>query len=281
MFSCPGIPESTPSPGGSVEGLKHALKIHTDGMEMEWVQRVPDHGKTASELRKIKEESGCALTAHGPYYINLNSLEDGKIEMSIKRIMKTARVGSACGCTSFTFHAAFMMGQNPKEVHKKVVSHLKSIQALIESEKLPIKMRPELTGKPSAWGSLEELLDACAQIPGMEPCIDWSHLRARTGGRFNSRDEFRWILKEYSSVLGDRSLHDMHMHTGGIVFGPKGERHHLPIRESDTNYKDLLRTFREFDIRGVCVTETPEIERDTLLLKRSYRQLQGRAAHAL
>jgi deoxyribonuclease-4 len=61
---------------------------------------------------------------------------------------------------------------------------------------------------------------------------------------------------------------------GGIEYGPKGERNHLPIRESDFNYKDLLRTFKEFDIRGVAVAETPVLEQDTLLLKRAYARVK-------
>jgi deoxyribonuclease-4 len=148
------------------------------------------------------------------------------------------------------------------------------IQKTIRTRKWSIKMRPELTGKESQWGSLEELLEASQDVPGVEPCIDWAHLHARTVGKFNSRDEFRAVLKDYESVLGLKGLRDMHMHLGGIVWGPRGEREHLPVKKGDLKYKDLLRCFKEFDLRGVVVAETPELERDTLLLKRSYRMLK-------
>jgi len=273
-FVVAGSPESTPTPGGTYAGLKHALKIGCDGMEIEWVHQVGINEKTAGKVRAIREESGCALTAHGPYYINLNSREDEKIEASYERILKTARMGSMAGCTSFTYHAAFIMGDDRTSVHKKVIGHLKKIQKKIDTEKLGIKMRPELTGKPSAWGSIEELLTASEAVPGLEPCIDWAHLHARTGGKYNTRGEFRAVVKDYISVLGEESLNDMHMHVTGIAFTAKGEKHHLEIRKSGVNYKDLLRTFKEFDMKGVVVAETPVLERDTLFLKRSYRQIK-------
>lgn len=273
-FLVAGQPESTPSPGGTLVGLRHALDIGCDGMEIEWVRRVGVNPKTARKVREVRESTGCALTAHGPYYINLNSREDAKIEASIGRILKTARMGAMCGCTSFTFHAAFLMGDERSIVHRQVVGILKDVQKTIRKEKLAIKMRPELTGKDSSWGSLEELLTLSQAVPGIEPCIDWAHLYARTVGRFNTRDEFRAVLKDYAGALGDESLNDMHMHVTGIVFTEKGEKHHMSIRESRFNYKDLLRTFREFDVKGVAVAETPVLERDTLMLKRSYRRVR-------
>ena len=273
-FLVAGQPESTPSPGGTLVGLRHALDIGCDGMEIEWVRRVGVNPKTARKVREVRESTGCALTAHGPYYINLNSREDAKIEASIGRILKTARMGAMCGCTSFTFHAAFLMGDERSIVHRQVVGILKDVQKTIRKEKLAIKMRPELTGKDSSWGSLEELLTLSQAVPGIEPCIDWAHLYARTVGRFNTREEFRAVLKDYAGALGDESLNDMHMHVTGIVFTEKGEKHHMSIRESRFNYKDLLRTFREFDVKGVAVAETPVLERDTLMLKRSYRRVR-------
>jgi len=242
-------------------------------MEIEWVHQVAIKNDTADKVMEIRRSSGCALTAHGPYYINLNSRDESKTRKSIDRILKTARTGARCGCTSFTFHAAFLMGDERATVHRRVLEILRYIQRTIESENLDIRMRPELTGKDSSWGSLEELLDVSREIPGIEPCIDWAHLYARTLGRYNTRDEFRAVLRDYASVLGDDGLKDIHMHLTGIAFTPKGEKHHLAIRESRVNYKDLLRTFREFDVRGVVVAESPVLELDTLLLKRSYRHV--------
>jgi deoxyribonuclease-4 len=274
-FLVAGSPLSTPKPYTRLDGLRRALELKCDGMEIEWVQTVAISDQMADQMRELRESTGCGLTAHGPYYINLVSLDDTIIGKSIARILLTARKGARCGCSSFTFHAAFMMGRDRQSVHRDVIGRLAEIQKTIEVEKLGIKMRPELTGKPSQWGSLEELLAMAQEIPGVEPVIDWAHLYARTTGRFNTRDEFRAVLKDYESVLGRDGLNDMHMHLGGINYGPKGEKNHMPLKESKFNYKDLLRTFKEFDVKGVAVAETPVLEEDTLLLKRAYQRLRA------
>ena len=253
--------------------MRQALKLHCDGMEIDWVRRVNVREDTSDELRRIREETRCALTAHAPYFINLNSQDETKLAASIRRILQTARAGARCGCTSFTFHAAFLMKMNREEVNRVVVERLKEIQKMIESEKLGIMMRPELTGKESSWGSLEELLELSRETPAVQPCVDWSHLHARSAGRFNTREEFRAILRDYASALGDQALLNMHMHISGIAYTQKGEKHHLNLRESDMDYRDLLRVLKEFDVRGVLVSESPNLEGDALLLKRAYRQV--------
>jgi len=60
------------------------------------------------------------------------------------------------------------------------------------------------------------------------------------------------------------------MHFSGIAYGPKGEKHHLPLRESEARWKDFLRVLKERSIGGICVCESPLMERDTLLMKRTY-----------
>ncbi len=62
------------------------------------------------------------MTAHAPYYINLASPEEDKVEASIKRILDAARVTNECGGYSVTFHAAFYMGQDKKTVYNLVQS---------------------------------------------------------------------------------------------------------------------------------------------------------------
>ncbi len=65
----------------------------------------------------------------------------------------------------------------------------------------------------------------------------------------------------------------MHIHISGIHYTDKGERHHLPLKESDFNYKDLCKAFKEFKIKGVVISESPIIEADAILMKKTYKKL--------
>ena len=72
---------------------------------------------------------------------------------------------------------------------------------------------------------------------------------------------------QVEKTLGKEGLKNMHIHLSGIHYTEKGERHHLPLQESDMNYKDLLKTLREFKSAGVLISESPIIEKDALLMK--------------
>ena len=50
--------------------LKH---LNLDGMEIEFVHGVRMSDKTRETVKRLSKEKNLLLTAHGPYYINLNS----------------------------------------------------------------------------------------------------------------------------------------------------------------------------------------------------------------
>ena len=82
------------------------------------------------------------------------------------------------------------------------------------------------------------------------PCIDFSHLHARFAGIYNTYDEFSAIFEKLGSELGQYAIDNFHGHLAGIDYGPKGEKKHLILEESDMNYKDLLKVMKEFNVKG-------------------------------
>jgi deoxyribonuclease-4 len=121
-------------------------------------------------------------------------------------------------------------------------------------------------------GSLAETIKLSQDVEQVLPCVDFAHLHARTG-KMNSYDEFCGILAEVEKGLGKKALSEMHIHMSGINYGPKGERNHLELAESDFKYKELMRAFKDFKIKGVVVSESPNIEQDALLMKKTYEAL--------
>ena len=59
----------------------------------------------------------------------------------------------------------------------------------------------------------------------------------------------------------------------GIEYTAKGEKQHLNFEESDFNYKDLLKAFKDFDVKGAIVCESPNIEDDAKLIRDYYYSL--------
>lgn len=268
-FAVAGTPLSTPSPGGTVEGLKHAHSLGITAMELEWVQRVPNNPERMAEIRETAESLGMYLTCHAPYYVNLNSPDKEKLKASIGRVLLALEMAELAGIHSVCVHPAFYLGMDPAVAHENV---RKAVDAIMKKkEKLfpHVNLGLETMGKPTQYGTLEEVLKISKEF-GIYPTLDPAHMHARTNGLVNSTQEWNEMFDLYEEYLGKKSLQTMHMHFSGIAYGPKGEKHHLPFKESDAKWKDFLAVLKNRKIGGVLVSESPLLEEDTLLLQKAY-----------
>ncbi len=272
MFGTAGIPLS--AKGKSVaEGVMEIKKLGLDCMEVEFVYGVRMKNEVARKTGEVSEELDIPLTVHGPYYINLNAQEDDKYEASIKRILDTARKGYLFGARSVTFHGAFRMGKSDAVVSERVRVAITRIIDELAREGVNTVIAPELTGKPTQWGSIDELIELCKTVENVRLCIDFSHHYARNIGTKNSYEDFMEVLDGIESNLGRKYLDNLHMHASGIAYGPKGERNHLFLEKSEFNYKDLVKALHYKKVKGYLICESPAMEEDALLLKNYYHSL--------
>lgn len=255
------------------KGYQRGFEIHDemglDGLEMEFVHgvRISDKSKDAVKA------SGKIITAHAPFYVNLNAREEEKVEASVQRIIETAQVTNELGGYSITYHAGFYLNQDADLVYDKIKAQTKIITDTLNAEGNKIWIRPETTGKATQWGDLNEIIKLSKEFETVLPCVDFSHIHARYNGFWNTYDEFASIFEQIGNELGRVALDNFHAHIAGIEYSAKGEKKHLNLEESDFNYKDLLKAFKDFDVKGVIVCESPNIEDDAKLLKDYYSSL--------
>lgn len=258
---------------GYKEAFKTFADMGLDGMEIEFVHGVKIGEENAKIVRENVQNNGFKITAHAPYYINLNSLEKDKLLASIERIKTTAQVSAELGAVSIVYHAAYYMKKSPEDVYQTVFNAHKNIVKFLEDKNINIYIRPETTGKATQWGNLEEIVRLSKEFKQVLPCVDFSHLHARYNGTHNTYDEFAKILEHIAENLGSEAIENFHGHIAGIAYTPKGERNHLNLLESDMNYKDLLKALKNFNVKGTIVCESPNIETDCKMLKDYYLSL--------
>lgn len=270
-FLTAGMPKSTK--GSYREAFDIIKSMELDGMELEFVHGVRMSDTTRALVKEIRENERFILTAHCPFYINLNSQEEEKVLASINRIIETAQAAHDVGAFSITYHAAYYMGGDKETVYEQVKKCNDLVNTALANEGIEVWVRPETTGKATQWGDLDEVIRLSKEFDMVLPCIDFSHLHARSVGEFNTYDEFCRIFEKIGNELGDSALKVFHGHLAGILYTAKGERSHLNLEESDMNYKDLLKAFKAFDVRGALTCESPNIEIDTKILKDYYLSL--------
>lgn len=271
-FAVAGVPRSTPKPQGTVEGLKHARKLGISAMEIEWVQRVPLHPERMEEIRKVAEELGMYLTCHAPYYINLNSPDWVTLQASKKRVLDALKMSEIAGIKSVCVHPAFYLGMEPKAAFENVRRAVGDIMEQKQKLFPHVNLALETMGKPTQFGTLEEVLKISKEF-GIYPTVDLAHLHARYNGKINSSKEWNEMLDTYQFFLGKSSLKTMHMHFSGIEYTVKGERRHLPLKESDAKWKDFLAVLKARGVGGTVVCESPLLEEDTLKMKKFYETI--------
>jgi deoxyribonuclease-4 len=272
LFGTGGVPLSAES-RSTEAGIERIAELGLGCMEVEFVQGVKMRPEVAVSVGELAARKKIVLTAHGPYYVNLNAVEPQKVHMSKERILQTARIAALFGARSITFHAAFYLKNTPAETYYVVKKHLQQVVNTLRKEGNKVTISPEVTGKPSQFGTLEELLQLSSEIEGVLPCIDFSHWHARTG-KANYYQEFLGVLDQVERKLGRRGLDNMHIHLSGIAYGNKGEIKHLMLADSDLRYAELLKALKDRRAQGVVVCESvPYLEQDALLLQQTYRRL--------
>ncbi|MDY4078803.1 MAG: TIM barrel protein [Clostridium sp.] len=245
-------------------GIEYLHNIGLDAMELPFVRSVNVTDKNRDSILKAKEKCNFYLSAHGSYYINLNAVEEEKKEKSLERIINGAEALNSVNGRSLIFHPGFYLKSSKKETILEIKKNLK---------KLPyfgVDYRLETTGKGSQFGDIDELIEICSEIDTCKLCIDFSHIHARNNGSLKSYEDFAEILNKVRSGLGQEALDDLHIHISGIDYSPKGEKKHLPLKESDFNYEACLKAFIDYNVKGCVICESPILENDALLLKNTY-----------
>ena len=267
-FLTAGVPLRAGNKGYEA-GFQILDEMNLDGLELEFVRGV----RISDKSREAVGTTDKVITAHAPFYVNLNAREEEKVEASVQRIIETADVTNSLGGYSITFHAGFYLGQDAELVYNNIKSQIKIITDTLAESNNKIWIRPETTGKATQWGDLEEIVRLSKEFETVLPCVDFSHLHARYNGISNTYDEFCAIFDKIGTEIGNYALENFHAHIAGIEYGAKGEKKHLNLEESDFNYKDLLKAFKKFDVKGAVICESPNIEDDAKLLKDYYLSL--------
>ncbi|MBA7494067.1 endonuclease 4 [subsurface metagenome] len=271
LFGTGGTPHSAKT-ASTIDGIERIAELELGSMEIEFVQGVRMGEAGARLVAETAAKDEVKLSAHAPYFINFNAHEPEKIRASQDRLLQTARIAALCGAESVVFHTAFYLGDPPEKAYNTVKKYLGETLNQLKRENNRVWIRPEVMGKPSQFGTLEEVLNLSTELEGLAPGIDFAHWHARSG-RFNSYPEFTAILQQVKERLGRAALDNMHIHVSGISYGKKGEIKHLNLKESDFQYAELLQALRDCDAKGLVICESPNREEDALLLQATYNSL--------
>ena len=272
LFGPAGVPNSSPKPD-SVSGIRRVKELGLELNELSFTHGVRMKEEAAAAVKEAAAGCGVRLSVHAPYYINLNSPEKEKVEASKQRLWAALKVGDACGAEYACFHPAYLQGVPAKKVGENVAAAVGELLDKAKGEGLTIKPGPEVTGRVSQWGSLEEILELYLNLgKRVVPVVDFSHVHARGNGGLKTGKDFENVFDVIASF--DKALlGSLRMHVQGIAYSEKGEKRHLDLAESDFDYKAFFRVARGMGVSGTVICESPCREVDALKMKAFYASL--------
>ncbi len=252
-----GIPLSAKGKG-IVRGIKRVSELGLSALELQFGHGVNIGLELAKKAGETAKEEGIRLSVHAPYFINLNSEKEGVVEESKKRLLKSAEIAEAAGAGIVVFHAGFYSGKTGHEAAKTIKENLIDVR-----EKCPenVMLGVETMGKKSSFGTLEEIRIVCGK--GIVPVLDFAHIHAR-GRRLDSRESIQELFDEYERIFSKF----LHAHFTGIVYGPSGEKYHVPIEEGEPDFSLLAPFLKSRKYPCTVISESPLLDEDSLRMKR-------------
>jgi deoxyribonuclease-4 len=275
-FGTVGSPHSTPKkPGGSIGAVQRLHSLGLSALELGWVQSVRVSPETCQVIKNEAENQDVAISVHAPYYINLNA-DGNEWPKSRKRLMDAAYYGSLAGATDIIFHPGSYFSLPADSVLQVAIPRLRECQEELISRGIMVRLRPETMGKSAMLGSLNDTIEMSKHVKGVLPCLDFAHLHARQGdGSFNTYDEWMHVLDLYEHILGNDALVTLHIHLSGIEFGPKGEKNHLPIKESGLDISAVFKALLASHASGRILCESPILEEDAIYMRDLWGAITG------
>ncbi|MBW2986331.1 TIM barrel protein [Candidatus Woesearchaeota archaeon] len=220
------------------------------------------NNKIAKTIGDAAKKQKIDLSVHCPYYINLISADKVKIGASKKRIITSAERGHYLGAKYIVFHAGYY-GKFPREeAYEGIKEAIEDMQDFIKEKKWKVKLAPEVMGKDSSFGTIDELYDLHKETK-CAVCVDFAHLKAHYRGKIDWEHVMKTMKKFKFSPLT--------AHMSGIEWGPKGEQRHAMTQTKEI--KEMLQQIKKHKLSIRIINESPDTFGDAVKTLKLYNQM--------
>jgi deoxyribonuclease-4 len=232
--------------------------------------------ETAEKIGEEAKKAGIRMSIHAPYYINLASVEEKKRDNSIQYILKTLQIADCMGAGRIVVHPGAVGKMSREKAMSLALPTL--AQALKEADLSgfsEISICPEVLGRISQLGDLDEIILLCGLHEGMVPCVDFGHIYARSLGVMKTIDDYRCIFNTLENSLGKERADKLHIHFSRIEFTDAGERKHHTLEDTEygPDFEPLAKVLAERKAEPVIICESRDkMAEDALILKDIYEK---------
>ncbi|MBQ5851422.1 MAG: TIM barrel protein, partial [Lachnospiraceae bacterium] len=217
------------------EGHKSSVEaprwIHEQGLnafEYSFGRGIKIPEDMAVQLGKNAKEYGVAMSVQAPYYINLATFDEQKIESGQRYLLQTFKMAKLMGASRVTLHPGSCAKTDRKKAFEQNLKSFANVfKLLCEMGYGDITLCPETMGKLNQLGDVDEIILMANVDERIIPTIDFGHINARTMGGLATQEDYKILFDTLENGIGKERLDSLHCHFSRIEFTEKGEKCHL------------------------------------------------------
>lgn len=203
------------------------------------------------------------LSIHTPFYMDLGSNND-LTENCMDSIRHAALVLNALGGDVVVTSLGVYDDKTDREgIDENILNNVADIMDWWQGNGLTPRLGVEVTGQEDVFGSLDQILDLCDQIPGVIPVLNFSHLHSRTNGSLLDVDDFLNVLEQVDSYSDGR----IHTAFAGVEYSEGNEKRLTPIKKGDLRFEPLAEALIEMKPNATVISTSPLLEHDAMYMK--------------
>ena len=203
------------------------------------------------------------LSIHTPFYMDLGSNND-LTENCMDSIRHAALILNALGGDVVVTSLGVYDGKTDREeIDENILNNVADIMDWWQGNGLTPRLGVEVTGQEDVFGSLDQILDLCDQIPGVIPVLNFSHLHSRTNGSLLDVDDFLNVLEQVDSYSDGR----IHTAFAGVEYSDGNEKRLTPIKKGDLRFEPLAEALIEMKPHATVISTSPLLEHDAMYMK--------------
>lgn len=257
----------------SLEAPKWLFEKGLNAYEYSCSRGVNIKRETATKLGLAAKQFNIELSIHAPYYINLASQENNKIDNSINYIIESVEAAKWMGAKKVVFHPGSCGKIGRSLALDTAISSLKSTIRALDDMKYDVLICPETMGKRNQLGNLDEVMELCKIDERLIPTIDFGHLNALSCGGLKDKEDYIKVLDTIKNCLGEYRLKNIHCHFSRIEYTDAGEKRHLTFADTEygPEFEPLGELLVHYDMSPVIICESRgTMAEDALKIKSIY-----------
>jgi deoxyribonuclease-4 len=225
---------------------------------------ITGHFGELDEVGRMARRLDVSLSVHTPYYIDLGS--GGELtEACMDSIRYAGLIADALGGGVVATSLGLYTGRMPEEeADANILENVAALMDWWQDAGLRPKLGIDITGQPSVFGSLDQVLDLCTEVDGLIPVMDFPRHHSRTGGSLVEIEDFEDLIRQIEPYYGDGP---MYMKFSGVEHADGSERRLTPIKKGDLRFEPLAEALCEIQPEASVISCSPLLEHDAMYMR--------------